>query len=203
MNKETLENMISLDLFNSSEWDKLNDLDLKEYNTYISEFINLSSLNMNNINDLAEKVTAPIYYLFSCLQRYYFRNSENVEIPLKDISVSSDYIPDDHIDVFAKIYFFNEVEEDENHKLKITLKFILSDLLYEEEAIYTIETSIKEELEKSTSDINFNKDLIKIRICYIIDHPLEMGGYVIDKFHAYISKKFSLPENSILNKECL
>ena len=203
MNKETLENMISLDLSNSSKWYKANDLDLKEYNAYISELISLSSLNINNINDLAEKVTAPIYYLFSCLQGYYFRNSENVEIPLKDISVSSDYIPDDHIDFFAKIYFFIEVEEDEKHKLKITLKFILSDLLYEEEAIYTIETSIKEELEKSTSDINFNKDLIIIRIGYIIDHPLEMGTYVIDKYHAYISKKFALPEKFLLNKECL
>ena len=105
MNKETLENnlknMISLDLFNSSKWSKLNDLDLKEYNAYISRLISLSSLNINNINDLAEKVTAPIYYLFSCLQDYYFRNSENVEIPLKDISVSSDYVSDDHI-----VFFF-------------------------------------------------------------------------------------------------
>ena len=87
MNKKTLENnlknVISLDLFNSSKWDKLNDLDLKEYNTYISRLISLSSLNINNINYLAEKVTAPIYYLFSCLQDYYFRNS--VEIPLKDM----------------------------------------------------------------------------------------------------------------------
>ena len=101
--------------------------------------------------------------MFSCLQDYYFRNSENVEIPLKDISVSSDYVSDDHIVFYAKIYFFNEVEEGKFHpldekkrKLKITLKFVLSDLLYEEEAIYTIETSIKEELEKSTSDINFS-----------------------------------------------
>ena len=51
---------------------------------------------------------------------------------------------------FAKIYFFNEVEERKHRpldeKLKITLKFVLIDLLYEEEAIYTIETSIKEEL---------------------------------------------------------
>ena len=105
MNKETLKNnfknMISLDLFNSSKWSKLNDLDLKEYNAYISRLISLSSLNINNINDLAEKVTAPIYYLFSCLQDYYFRNSENVEIPLKDISVSSDYVSDDHI-----VFFF-------------------------------------------------------------------------------------------------
>ena len=196
MNKETLENnfknKISLDLFNSSKWSKLNDLDLKEYNAYISRLISLSSLNINNINDLAEKVTAPIYYLYSCLQDYYFRNSENVEIPLKDISVSSDYVSDGHIVFFfffAKIYFFNEVEEGKFHpldeikrKLKITLKFVLSDLLYEEEAIYTIETSIKEELEKSTSDINFNKDLIIIHIGYIIDHPLEMGRDVIDKY---------------------
>ena len=59
MNKETLENnlknMISLDLFNSSKWHKVNDLDLKEYNAYISRLISLSSLNINNINDLAEK----------------------------------------------------------------------------------------------------------------------------------------------------
>ena len=110
MNKETLENnnlknMVSLDFFNSSKWDKLNDLELKEYNTYNSRLISLSSLNINNINDSAEKVTAPIYYFFSCLQDY-FHNSENVEIPLKDISVRSVYVPDDHIDFFAKIYFF-------------------------------------------------------------------------------------------------
>ena len=100
---------------------------------------------------------------------------------------------------FAKIYFFNEVEERKHlpldEKLKITLKFGLSDLFYEEEAIYTIETSIKEELEKNTSDINFNKDVIKIHIGYIINHPLEMGRYVIDKYHAYINKKFPLTEN--------
>ena len=102
---------------------------------------------------------------------------------------------------FAKIYFFNEVEEDEKRKLKITLKFVLNDLLYEEEAIYTIETSIKEELEKSTGDINFNKDL-----SYINDHPLEMGRDVIDKNYAYISKKFPLTEKFekfLLNKKCL
>ena len=105
MNKERLENnlknRISLDLFNSSKWNKLVDLDLKEYNTYISIIFSLSSLNINNINDLAEKVTSPTYYLFICLQDYYFRNSKNVEIPLKDISFSSDYIPDDQI-----VFFF-------------------------------------------------------------------------------------------------
>ena len=137
--------------------------------------------------------------MFSCLQDY-FRNSENVEIPLKDISVSPDFVPDDHIDFFAKIYFFNEVEEgklhplDEKRKLEIKLKFELSDLLYEEETIYTIETSINEELEKSTSDINFNRDLIKIHIGYIIDHPLSIGRYVIDKYYANIRKKFPLKE---------
>ena len=76
MNKERLENnltnRISLDLFNSNKWYKANDLDLKEYNTYISEIFSLSSLNIDNINDLAEKVTSPTYYLFICLQDYYY-----------------------------------------------------------------------------------------------------------------------------------
>ena len=104
----------------------------------------------------------------------------------------------------AKINFLNEVEEDEKRKLKITLKFVLSDLLYEEEAIYTTETSIKEELEKSTSDINFNKDLIIIHIGYITDHPFKMGRDVIDKYYAYISKKIPLTEKFeklLLNKK--
>ena len=106
MNKETLENnVISLDLFNSSEWNKLVDFDLKEYNTYISKIFSLSSFYIKYIHDLAEKVTSPTYYLFSCLQDYYFRNSKNVEIPLKDISFSSDYIPDDQIGFFFLLKF--------------------------------------------------------------------------------------------------
>ena len=109
-----------------------------------------------------------------------------------------------------KFIFFNEVEEGKLHplekrKLKIKLKFELSDLLdllYEEETIYTIETSIKEEREKSTSDINFNKDLIKIHIGYIIYHPLNIGRYVIDKYYADIWKK-SFKRKILYIKKCL
>ena len=71
MNKETLENnlknMISLDFDNSGKRHKPSYLELKEHKTYSSKAISLSSLNINNINDLADKTTAPIYYLFSCL----------------------------------------------------------------------------------------------------------------------------------------
>ena len=167
MNKETLENnlknMISLDLFNSSKWNKLNDLELKEYNTYNSRLISLSSLNINNINDLAEKVTAPIYYLFSCLQDY-FRNSENVEIPLKDISVSPDFVPDDHIDFFAKTYFFNEVEEGKLHPLDFSLNLNL--------VIYFMKKKqfirLKQVLMKNLKKVLVILILIKILLKYIL-----------------------------------
>ena len=75
MNKETLENnlknMISLDFDNSGSY-----LELKEHKTYSSKAISLSSLNINNINDLADKTTAPIYYLFSCLEDYFRCNKD-------------------------------------------------------------------------------------------------------------------------------
>ena len=58
-----------------------------------------------------KKITAPIYYLFSCLQDY-FRNSENVEIPLKDISVSSDYVSDDHIVFLLKFIFLMKLKKE-------------------------------------------------------------------------------------------
>ena len=80
MNKETLENnlknMISLDFNNSGKWHKPSCLELKEHKTYSSKPISLSSLNINNINDLADKTTAPIYYLFSRLEDYFRRNKD-------------------------------------------------------------------------------------------------------------------------------
>ena len=46
----------------------------------------------------------PIYYMFSCLQDY-FNNSENVEIPLKVISVSPDFVSE-YLIVFFFFFFF-------------------------------------------------------------------------------------------------
>ena len=55
INKETLENnlknIIPLDLCNSSKWDKLNDLELKEYNT-IPSLIIKTTPNVNCLTSL-------------------------------------------------------------------------------------------------------------------------------------------------------
>ena len=205
MSKETLENnlknMISLDFDNSGSY-----LELKEHKTYSSKAISLSSLNINNINDLADKTTATIYYLFNRLEDYFRRNND-LKITLKDISFCPVCIPADHIDFFAKIYFWNKFNEtggehsifwDNDCKFNIEIKFELSDLLYEEETIYTIETSIKEELERNYNRINFNEEVFRIDAGYIIDHPLSIGKYVIDKYYADIRKKVPLKEKNYI-----
>ena len=83
---------------------------------------------------------------------------------------------------------------DSDCKFDIEIKFELSDLLYEEETIYTIETSIKEELERNYNRINFNEDVFRIDAGYIIDHNLSIGRYVIDKYYADIREKVPLKE---------
>ena len=72
MNEIDLEYMISLNLFNPTKWCNTHELNLKEYNEYLSKFLKLSNLSINTIGDLAEKVTTPIYYLFSCVRNHFF-----------------------------------------------------------------------------------------------------------------------------------
>ena len=138
-----------------------------------------------------EKAIPSIYYMFSCLQ-HYFNNSENVEIPLKVISVSPDFVSEYLIDFFAKIYFIDKVKEGKHRSLmgrnesklipKLKFKLIHVDLSDDENALTIIKTHIKEELEKSYSDINFNTDFIKIEIGYIIDHHFNFSGVVRDYY---------------------
>ena len=201
--ENTLKNMISRNLNRSTNWVKYINLKIREHNSYDSKIFSLSSLNINNINDLVEKAMPSIYYMFSCLQDY-FNNSENVEIPLKDISVSSNYVPDDHIVFFAKIYFFNEFEEgklhplDEKSKLIVKLKFKFVDLIDDENALTIIKTHIKEELEKSYSDINFNTDFIKIETGHVIDHHFNFSRVVRD-YYAKLKQYRSIKKKNYIN----
>ena len=48
-----------------------------------------------------------------------------------------------------------------------------------------IKKSIEEELEKSTDLINFNKDIIMLRIGYTINHPISNGYKVISRFKQF------------------
>ena len=179
--ENTLKNTLSSNLNRSTNWVKYNNLELREHNSYNSKIFSLSSLNINNINDLVEKAMPPIYYMFSCLQDY-FNNSENVEIPLKVISVSPDFVSEYLIGFFAKIYFFNEVKEGKHRSLMSRNESKFVDVNDDENALTIIKTHIKEELEKSYSDINFNTDFVKIEIGYIIDHHFNFSGVVRDYY---------------------
>ena len=185
-------NRLSLDFFDKSgDWNKFSNLELKEYRAYISKIINLSSFNINDINDFVEKVKPPIYYMFSYLKDCCFNRSENVEKPLKFISFNSGSIMNSSIDFFVKIYFFNEDKEEieryildyKESKLIIELKFKFGDLANDENALSIIETSIKEKLKKNNSNINFNTDFIKIKIGHIIDHYPFLGKQVIKEYY--------------------
>ena len=67
-------------------------------------------------------------------------------------------------------------------KLIVKLKFKFFYLSDDENALTIIKTHIKEELEKSYSDINSNTDFIKIEIGYIIDHYFNFSGVVRDYY---------------------
>ena len=56
--------------------------------------------------------------------------------------------------------------------MEVKLNFIFNDLFHKETPIFMIKKSIEEGLEKSTDLINFNKDIIMLRIGYTINHPI-------------------------------
>ena len=68
------------------------------------------------------------------------------------------------------------------NKLIVKLKFKFVDLSDDHNALTMIKTHIKEELEKSYSDIYFNTDFIKIEIGYIIVHLFNFSGVVRDYY---------------------
>ena len=187
MSIENVENMISFNLFNPAKLSNTRDLNLKEYNEYSTKFLKLSNLSINTIDDLAEKVTTPIYYLFSCVKRPFFCK-EIVETSLKKISVNPDFYDYDEINFFTKIYFYDEPKNRKElpvlgrRKMEVKLNFRFGDLFHKETPIFIIRKSIEEELEKSTDLINFNKDIIMLKIGYTINHPISKSNKVIAGF---------------------
>ena len=69
--------------------------------------------------------------------------------------------------------------------MEVKLKFRFNDLFHKETPILMIKKSINEELEKSTNLINFNKDIIMLKIGYTINHPISKGNKVIAGFEQY------------------
>ena len=75
----------------SFEFDILSER-IKDHIKSNSKLINLTSLNINNINDLIEETIPSIYYMVSWLL-YHFKNNKFV----KDIC--NRYFPDDSIEI--------------------------------------------------------------------------------------------------------
>ena len=107
MNETDSENIISFNIFNPTKWCNKCEFNLKEYKDNLSKFLKLSNLSINTIDDLAEKVTTPIYYLFSCVRNHFFSKGI-VETSLKKISVNPDFYDYDEINFFTTIYFYDE-----------------------------------------------------------------------------------------------
>ena len=104
---ENVENMISMNIFNPTKWFNNHYLNLKEYNEYYTKFLKLSNLSINTIDDLAEAVTPPIYYLFSSVRKNFF-NEGPVEKSLRTASFSPVFYKYDEVYIFTKIYFYDE-----------------------------------------------------------------------------------------------
>ena len=69
--------------------------------------------------------------------------------------------------------------------MEVKLNFRVNDLFHKETPILIIRKSIEEELEKSTDFINFNKDIIMLKIGYTINHPISKSNKVIAGFEQY------------------
>ena len=172
MNETDLENMVLLNIFNGSNWTNNHYLHYKEYNEYHSKFLNLSDYDINTVDDIATKVTTPLYFLFSHIKRNFFRKER--EESLEKISLTSDVNDYDNIYFYAKVYFYEGFEDSsflpilDGVKMEVKLNFLFNT----ETPVLIMMKSIKEELEESVGNINFNRDFIRAEVGYTIKHPV-------------------------------
>ena len=168
--------MVLLHIFNGNNWTNSHYLRYKEYNEYHSKFLNLSNYGINTAGDIAAKETTPLYFLFSHIKRNFFRKER--EGSLEKISLTSDFNDYDNINFYAKVYFYEGFEDSsflpklDGVKMEVKLNFFFHDLFHTETPVLIMMKSIKEELEESVGNINFNRDFIRVEVGYTIKHPV-------------------------------
>ena len=180
------------------DFDRIGDLsmngnfEVKEYISCTSKIFNLSSLNINNIHDLMEEATPSIYYMVSWLEDH-FKNKKDVYLCFKVEGVSPFYIPDDSIEFFIRLYFYDEFKEEKhqwnpknyiNEKVIFRFEFKFDDLTKGENILTKIKSHINEELKKNSSDLTFDTNFVKIGIDYMIFHRPDVGEKMMEAYYA-------------------
>ena len=159
-------------IFNNDKWNNNHYLSYNEYNEYHSQFFNLSKYSINTVDDIAAKVTPPLYSLFSHIKRN-FLNEES----FGEKSSISDFDDFDKINFYVKVYFYEGFEDSsflpklDGLKMKVKINFLFKDLFDTETPILIIRNSITEDLKESVDNINFNRDFIRAEVGYTIKHP--------------------------------
>ena len=198
MNLENVEdpfrNRLSFGYHGMGDWLMSDNYWVKEHFSSVSKTFSPSSLNINNIHDLMEEATPSIYYMVCWLDEQ-FRNKECVYIPWGAKDVDPFFIPDDSIEFFVTLYFyqkFPEVNESSPYegdfcKRKTILNldlFKIDDLTKGGNILTKIKTRINEELKKkNSSDLTFVTDFVKIEINYVILHPSHIEEKMMEAYY--------------------
>ena len=131
-------------IFNNDKWNNNHYLSYKEYNEYHSQFFNLSKYSINTVDDIAAKVTPPLYSLFNHIKRN-FLNEES----FGEISLISDFDDYDKINFYVKVYFYEGFEDSsflpklDGVKMEVKLNFLFKDLFDTETPINIIRNSTR------------------------------------------------------------
>ena len=180
-------NRLSFDFDRMGDWSMNGDFEVKEHISCISKIFNLSSLNINNIHDLMEEATPSIYYMVSWLEDH-FKNKKDGYLCFKAEGVSPFYIPDDSIEFFIRLYFYDEHQWNPknyiNEKVILRFEFKFDDLTKGENILTKIKSRINEELKKNSSDLTFDTIFVKIGIDYMIFHPPDVGEKMMEAYYA-------------------
>ena len=156
----------------SFEFDILSER-IKDHIKSNSKLINLTSLNINNINDLIEETIPSIYYMVSWLL-YHFKNNKFVK------GICNRYFPDDSIEITIILYFMEEVEGTLRQCIEkmylLDLEFTFEELAESKNVFKKIKKCIKEDLE-ICDDIAFPSNLIIIKNDYKILHPDDLTTF--------------------------
>ena len=109
--EDPFKNRLSFSFHSMGDWAMNGDFWVKGHISSVSKTFSPSSLNINNIHDLMEEATPSINYMLSWLEEH-FKNKKDVDIPFEVKDVHPFFIPDDSINFYIKLIFYNEFPDE-------------------------------------------------------------------------------------------